>query len=84
MGLYIPELGHLAVILALCFAIVQSTLPLIGAWKGDQLWMSLGRPAAFGQFLFLTISLACLTWSFLVDDNSVGYAAHNSKSLLPW
>lgn len=84
MGLYIPELGHLAVILALCFAIVQSTLPLIGAWKGDQLWMSLGRPAAFGQFLFLTISLACLTWSFLVDDFSVAYAAHNSNSLLPW
>ena len=29
-GLYIPELGHLAMILALCFAIVQAIVPLPG------------------------------------------------------
>ena len=31
----IPELGHLAMILALCLCLVQATLPLIGAWRGD-------------------------------------------------
>ena len=30
----IPELGHLALILALCLALVQSSLPLVGAWRG--------------------------------------------------
>lgn len=42
----IPELGHLAMILALGFALVQAIIPLIGAWRGDRLWMSLARPAA--------------------------------------
>lgn len=45
----IPELGHLALILALCLALVQSSLPLVGAWRGDRQWMSLARPAAWGS-----------------------------------
>ncbi|WP_162935047.1 heme lyase CcmF/NrfE family subunit [Pseudomonas cavernae] len=80
----IPELGHLAMILALCFAIVQATLPLIGAWRGDRQWMSLAQPAAWGQFAFLVFAFACLTWAFLVDDFSVRYVASNSNSALPW
>ena len=60
-GLYIPELGHLAMILALCFAIVQAIVPLLGAWRGDKLWMSLAQPAAWGQFAFLLFSFSCLS-----------------------
>lgn len=84
LALYIPELGHLALILALCFAIVQAFFPLIGAWKGDHHWMSLGQPAAWGQFVFLLISFACLTWAFITDDFTVAYTANNSNSMLPW
>ena len=80
----IPELGHLAMILALCLAIVQATLPLIGAWRGDRQWMGLAQPAAWGQFAFLAFSFACLTYAFMVDDFSVAYVAHNSNSALPW
>ncbi|MCQ4346668.1 heme lyase CcmF/NrfE family subunit [Pseudomonas stutzeri] len=80
----IPELGHLAMILALCLAVVQGTLPMIGAWRGDRLWMGLAQPAAWGQFLFLLFSFACLTQAFLVDDFSVAYVASNSNSALPW
>ncbi|WP_297838578.1 heme lyase CcmF/NrfE family subunit [Pseudomonas sp.] len=80
----IPELGHLAMILALCFAIVQAIVPLIGAWRGDRLWMSLAQPAAWGQFAFLVFSFGCLTYSFMTDDFSVGYVANNSNSALPW
>lgn len=80
----IPELGHLAMILALCLAVVQGTLPLIGAWRGDRQWMGLAQPAAWGQFLFLAFSFACLTYAFMVDDFSVAYVAHNSNSALPW
>ena len=82
--LFIPELGHLALILALCFAVVQSIFPIIGAWRGDHHWMSLAQPAAWGQFAFLLAAFACLTWAFVVDDFSVSYAASNSNSLLPW
>lgn len=80
----IPELGHLAMILALCLAVVQGTLPLIGAWRGDHQWMGLAQPAAWGQFSFLAFSFACLTYAFMVDDFSVAYVAQNSNSALPW
>jgi len=80
----IPELGHLALILALCLALVQATLPMIGAWRGDRQWMSLAQPAAWGQFAFLLFSFACLAHAFLVDDFSVAYVASNSNSALPW
>ena len=80
----IPELGHLALILALCLAVVQATLPMVGAWRGDAQWMGLARPAAWGQFAFLLFSFLCLTQAFLVDDFSVAYVASNSNSALPW
>ena len=82
--LMVPELGHLALILALCLSLVQATLPLLGAWRGDRLWMSLAVPAARGQFFMLAVSFACLTWAFMVDDFSVAYVANNSNSALPW
>jgi cytochrome c-type biogenesis protein CcmF len=83
-ALMMPELGHLAMILALCFALVQATVPLVGAWRGDRLWMSLAQPAAWGQFAFLLFAYACLTYAFMTDDFSVGYVAENSNSALPW
>jgi cytochrome c-type biogenesis protein CcmF len=78
----IPELGHLALILALCLAVVQASLPLMGAWRGDRRWMGMAQPAAWGQFAFL--AFACLAWAFLHDDFSVAYVAENSNSHLPW
>ena len=80
----IPELGHLAMILALCLCLVQATLPLVGAWRGDHQWMSLAQPAAWGQFAFLLFSFICLTYAFMVDDFSVAYVANNSNTALPW
>ncbi|MGY8832424.1 MAG: heme lyase CcmF/NrfE family subunit, partial [Pseudomonadales bacterium] len=80
----IPELGHLAMILALCMALVQATLPLIGAWRGDRQWMSLAQPAAWGQFAFMLFAFVCLTYAFMIDDFTVAYVANNSNSALPW
>ncbi|WP_263139370.1 heme lyase CcmF/NrfE family subunit [Pseudomonas sp. RIT-PI-AD] len=80
----IPELGHLALILAFCFAVVQASLPLIGAWRGDRQWMGLAQPAAWAQFAFLVFAFACLAQAFLTDDFSVAYVASNSNSSLPW
>ncbi|BCG02533.1 cytochrome c-type biogenesis protein CcmF (plasmid) [Paraburkholderia sp. PGU19] len=80
----IPELGLLALILALCLALVQASVPLAGAWRGDQRWMALAKPAARGQLMFLMFSFACLAHAFLTDDFSVAYVAQNSNSALPW
>ena len=79
----IPELGHVALILALAMAIAQSVLPLIGAQRGDAAWMSLARPSARGQFVFMLISYGCLTYAFVTNDFSVMLAAEHSNSTLP-
>jgi cytochrome c-type biogenesis protein CcmF len=45
----IPEIGHFALILALLLALVQGTLPLVGAARRVTVWFGLARPAAQGQ-----------------------------------
>jgi cytochrome c-type biogenesis protein CcmF len=79
----IPELGHFALILALLLALVQGTLPIIGAAKRIPAWMALARPVARGQFLFVAIAFGCLAWSFYSSDFSVLNVATNSNSQLP-
>jgi cytochrome c-type biogenesis protein CcmF len=79
----IPELGHFALILALLLALVQGTLPLVGAARGVREWMALAKPAAQGQFLFVVIAFGCLVWSFLQNDFSVLNVASNSNTQLP-
>ncbi len=79
----IPEIGHVALILALTMALAQSVLPLIGAQTGNAAWMSLARPSARGQFLFMVIAYGCLTYAFVNNDFSVALAAMHSNSNLP-
>ena len=79
----IPELGTFALILALIVALVQSSLPMIGAANGNAAWIALARPAAQGQFTFVALAFACLTYSFVTSDFSVLYVASNSNTLLP-
>jgi cytochrome c-type biogenesis protein CcmF len=79
----IPEIGHFALILALSLALCQGVLPLIGAHRNDPAMMSVARTAAYGQFVFVTISFGCLIWSFLQDDFSVLYVANHSQLSLP-
>ena len=79
----IPEIGHLALIIAFAIALVQSFVPMAGASLGVQRWVALAVPTAIGQLLFVAISYACLTWAFLSHDFSVLYVASNSNSELP-
>ena len=79
----IPELGHLAIALAIGLTAIQSTLPLLGAHTGRVQWMAMARPAAFGQLAFVGIAMVCLGWAFLTDDFSVAYVAANSNTALP-
>ena len=79
----IPELGHFALILALCVAVLLGTLPLLGAQQGRREWMVLARPAAQVFFLLVAASMAALAWSFYVSDFSVAYVAGHSNSALP-
>jgi cytochrome c-type biogenesis protein CcmF len=79
----IPEFGHYALILALCIAIIQGILPLVGAHQGRREWILLARPAAQTVFLLLAISFVILAWSFYTNDFSVLYVAEHSNSQMP-
>ncbi len=79
----IPELGHLALILALCLAVAQSVFGLAGAYWRRADWMGVARPAVAGQFVFVALAFGCLAASFLANDFSVNYVALNSNSALP-
>jgi len=79
----IAEIGHFALILALSLAICQGVLPLLGAHRNDQSLMAVARPAALGQFVFVIVAFACLSWSFLNSDFSVKYVADHSQLALP-
>ncbi|HEY9513821.1 MAG TPA: heme lyase CcmF/NrfE family subunit [Rhodanobacter sp.] len=79
-----PELGQLALILALLLALTQSILPLIGAWRGNHALMAVARPAAAGQAVFVAMAFGILAWAFISFDFSVQYVATNSNLALPW
>ncbi|HEB85971.1 MAG TPA: heme lyase CcmF/NrfE family subunit [Gammaproteobacteria bacterium] len=79
----IPELGHFALILALCLAIVQGTIPLIGASLGKPGWMAVAQHAAWGQFFFISLAFVILLNAFINNDFSLVYVASNSNSDLP-
>jgi c-type cytochrome biogenesis protein CcmF len=79
----IPELGHYALIMALCMALVQAVFPLFGSLRGIPGWMAVAPPAAWSQFIFLVLSYAALTHAFLTHDFSVIYVANNSNTALP-
>jgi cytochrome c-type biogenesis protein CcmF len=77
------EIGHFSLILGLSLALVQAIYPMIGTARNIPGWVSVAKPAALGQFLFLTVSFLCLVWAFLQDDFSVAYVANNSNTLMP-
>jgi cytochrome c-type biogenesis protein CcmF len=79
----IPELGHFALILALCLAISQAVVPLVGSYANVRSWMALSRSLAWGQLVFLGIAMAVLTNAFLVDDFTVKYVAQHGNTKLP-
>ena len=61
----IAELGIFSLILALAMACIQSFFPIVGASQGNQTWMSLARPVARLQFLFVLIAFVLLVYLFL-------------------
>jgi len=79
----IPELGHFALILAFVISLVQGVVPLVGASRNRAAMIAVARPAAQGQFVFMAMSFAALTWAFVHNDFSVQYVAQHSNTNLP-
>ena len=79
----IAELGHFALILALCVALVQTTVPLIGAQKGWNGWMAVAAPAALAQFGLVAVAFAAVTYAFVTSDFSLQLVYANSHTDKP-
>jgi cytochrome c-type biogenesis protein CcmF len=79
----ITELGHFALILAACLAVIQVFLPMIGAQKGWRDWMATADATAPAQFILVGGSFAALTYAFVTSDFSVLLVYENSHSAKP-
>jgi cytochrome c-type biogenesis protein CcmF len=79
----IAELGHFALILALGLALVQSSLPFIGALRNDARLAAVAAPAAVTSFLLVGLAFAALAQAYVVSDFSLVNVVENSNSALP-
>ena len=79
----IAEIGHIALIMALTVALVQATVPMLGASRGDARLMSVGDTAAVAQWLFVGVAFLSLMNAYVSSDFSVANVANNSHSAKP-
>ena len=79
----IPELGTLAMVIALLLAAAQGFFGIAGAHWNRQSWMQAVGTAVTGVWVFITFAFGILTYSFIVHDYSVAYVATNSNDELP-
>ena len=67
----IVETGHFALILALALALIQSSVPIVGAARGERRLMAVAGPAALAEMVAILLSFLALTWAHVVSDFSV-------------
>jgi cytochrome c-type biogenesis protein CcmF len=79
----IDEIGHFALVLALCIAAVQIVVPLYGASRHDDALIALARPAALAQFVFIMVAFLALMHAYAVSDFSLVNVAANSSVAKP-
>ena len=79
----IPEVGQFSLIVSLFLVACLGTLPIIGAARNNAVLMGTARTLAYGQFVFISIAFACLTYAFVGNDFSVLYVAQHSNLQLP-
>src|SRR5580692_7580766 len=82
MGM-IDEIGHFALVLALCVAVIQASVPLYGAARGESVLIALARPAALAQFVFVGAAFLALMHAYATSDFSMLNVAANSSAAKP-
>jgi cytochrome c-type biogenesis protein CcmF len=79
----IAEFGHFALTLALAVALVQATLPLIGAHRRDAGLMALAPAGALAQFALVALAFGTLMHAYIVSDFSLANVVQNSHTAKP-
>src|SRR6476660_7720074 len=78
-----PEIGHFSLVLALALALVQASVPLLGARRNDVTLMGVASSTALAQFGFIVMAFAALTSCYVGSDFSVVTVVENSHSAMP-
>jgi cytochrome c-type biogenesis protein CcmF len=79
----IAECGHYALVLAFALALIQSTVPILGARWRDFSLMNVARSTAVAQLIFVAASFAALIALHVSSDFSVVNVVENSHSMKP-
>src|SRR5579863_10107141 len=79
----IAELGHYALMLALGLALVQGSMPIVGARSNDTALMTMASATAIAQFVFVAAAFAALAACYVTSDFSVVTVFENSNSAMP-
>jgi len=79
----IAESGHYALVLALALALVQMTVPFVGARKNDPVLMAVAGPTAVAQWCFVALAFGALMICYVRSDFSVLNVFENSHSAKP-
>ncbi|MGI3127643.1 heme lyase CcmF/NrfE family subunit [Nitratireductor sp. PBL-C9] len=77
------ELGHFALVLAFALALVQMSVPIIGAQLRNETLMRVAEPAAITSFMLVALSFMALTSAYIQSDFSVLNVWENSHSAKP-
>src|SRR5262249_31949992 len=77
------EIGHFALVLALLVALVQGTVPLVGATVRSRPLMDLARSAALLQLALVALAFAVFMHAHTVSDFSVRNVYENSNTAKP-
>jgi cytochrome c-type biogenesis protein CcmF len=77
------ELGHFALILAFCLALVQFAAPLLGLRARDARLLKIADASAPLLFALIAFSFAALIYAHAVSDFSVANVWENSHSAKP-
>ena len=70
--------------LALGLALIQGTMPIVGARTDDPVLMSMAAPTAVAQFAFVAMAFAALAVCYVISDFSVLNVFENSNSQMPF
>ncbi len=69
----IPELGNLALCIALAVTLLQAILPLVGAARGIPAWITFAHPAARVQALLVIFAFICLCLLIFVQKGQLSF-----------
>ncbi len=82
--MHFSDLGYIALVLALGFAVFTGSIAVIGAIRQQPLLISSARRGVLAVTFFLLLASVSLIASFLVHDFGVSYVAQHSNLAMPW